>query len=204
MFVKTLLIPETGFPWMVQFNPKELSLKKTVPWEAQAAQGKDVPEQQFNTGQARTLTFELFFDRYEQRLPVHLECGMIEKMAMINEELHRPPIVRFIWGSFFFKGVFKEVSTRYTMFVGLLGMPCRATMNITMVECEDASAKLGSPDHAKLRRLKRGETLHTIAATEYDDAAQWRRIAEANGIENPMDLEPGQELLIPPILNFTS
>ena len=46
--------------------------------------------------------------------------------------------------------------------------------------------------------------LHTIAATEYDDPSQWRRIADANGIENPLDLEPGQELLIPPILNFTT
>jgi len=88
------------------------------------------------------------------------------------------------------------------MFVGLLGVPCRATMNITMVECEVADRKRQSPDHAKLRRLKRGETLHTIAATEYNDAAQWRRIADANSIENPLDLEPGQELLIPPILKY--
>jgi hypothetical protein len=203
MLVKAMLIPEAGMPWMVQFNPKELSVKKSVPWEPHAAQGKDVPEQQFNTGQGRTLTFELFFDRYEQNLPVQLEVGIIEKMAMINAELHRPPIVRFIWGSFWFKGVFKEVQTRYTMFLGL-GFPCRATVNITMVECELASVKTQSPDHAKLRRLKRGETLHTIASTEYDDPAEWRRIADANGIEDPLELEPGQELLIPPILNFTS
>ena len=39
-----------------------------------------------------------------------------------------------------------------------------------------------------------------IAFREYDDPAQWRRIAEANGIDDPLALQPGRRLLIPPIL----
>lgn len=201
---KAVMVPETGGPIVVQFNPKELSLSKSVPWEPQASSGADVPEQQFNTGQGRTLTFELFFDRYEQNGSVQGDVAKLEKLATIDGELHRPPIIQFIYGTFSFQGVFKEIQTRYTMFLNS-GSPCRATVSCTLQEHEDLESQrrgepTQSPDHAKLRRLKRGETLHTIAATEYDDPSEWRRIADANGIDNPLELEPGMELLIPPIL----
>ena len=201
---KAVIIPESGGALTVQFNPKELSVSKSVPWEPQASSGADVPEQQFNTGQGRTLTFELFFDKYEQNGSVQGDVASIEKMATIDGEQHRPPIIQFIYGTFSFQGVFKEVQTRYTMFLNT-GAPCRATVSCTLQEHEPLEAQrrrepTQSPDHAKLRRIKRGETLHSIAATEYDNAAEWRRIADANGIDNPMELEPGMELLIPPIL----
>jgi nucleoid-associated protein YgaU len=48
--------------------------------------------------------------------------------------------------------------------------------------------------------VKQGETLNLIAAEEYDDPAEWRRIAEANGIADPMDVKPGTVLVLPPIL----
>ena len=57
-----------------------------------------------------------------------------------------------------------------------------------------------SPDHAKLHAVRRGETLQSIAAQEYDDPNQWRRIADANGIDDPFRLDPGARLIIPPIL----
>jgi nucleoid-associated protein YgaU len=201
---KATLSPERGEAITVQFNPKELSLSKSVPWEPQASSGADVPEQQFNTGQGRTLSFELYFDRYEENTGINDDVMAIEGMAKINGELHRPPIVTFIFGTFNFQGVFKEVQTRFTMFLDN-GSPCRATVSCTLQEYENLQSQgkrdpRQSPDHAKLRRLKRGETLHSIAATEYDDASEWRRIADANGIDNPMDLEPGTQLLIPPIL----
>ena len=45
-----------------------------------------------------------------------------------------------------------------------------------------------------------GETLALIAHEEYDDAAEWRRIADANGILDPKDVKPGTVLTLPPIL----
>jgi nucleoid-associated protein YgaU len=203
---KATLNPETGGAVKAMFNPKELSLSKSVPWEPQASTGADTPEQQFNVGQGRTLTFELFFDRFEENGSVAGDVAAVDKMTLIDGGLHRPPIVTFTWGSFTFKGVFKQIQVRYTMFLEN-GNPCRATVNCTMQEHESletggAGKPKNSPDHAKLRKVRRGETLHSIAATEYDDPGQWRRIADANGIDNPMDLEPGAELLVPPILNY--
>ena len=54
-----------------------------------------------------------------------------------------------------------------------------------------------SPDVAKTRVVRRGDTLSAIAAEEYGDPAVWRPIARANGIVDPRRLPPGQVLTIP-------
>ena len=41
--------------------------------------------------------------------------------------------------------------------------------------------------------------LDTVAKKEYKDAKYWWKIAEANYIENPMQLKIGQTLKIPPL-----
>jgi nucleoid-associated protein YgaU len=43
-----------------------------------------------------------------------------------------------------------------------------------------------------------GDTLWDIAGAEYGDPQQWRRIADANGVENPRTLQVGTVLEIPP------
>jgi len=48
--------------------------------------------------------------------------------------------------------------------------------------------------------VQRGDTLQNIAWKEYDDPAEWRRIADFNAVDDPMALEPGTKLLVPPIL----
>ena len=42
-----------------------------------------------------------------------------------------------------------------------------------------------------------GETLDRIAAAHYADPFNWRLIAEANGIIDPLDVAPGTVLVIP-------
>jgi nucleoid-associated protein YgaU len=42
-----------------------------------------------------------------------------------------------------------------------------------------------------------GETLSGIAAAFLGDAAQWRVIADANKINDPLGLAPGTSLIIP-------
>ena len=81
----------------VQFNPKELSLSKSVPWEPQASSGADTPEQQFNTGQGRTLTFELFFDRYEQNASVRGDVAQVENKSSIEVATDAPGSTVYLW-----------------------------------------------------------------------------------------------------------
>lgn len=45
--------------------------------------------------------------------------------------------------------------------------------------------------------VKAGDTLSGIAAKVYDDASEWRRIADKNGIRDPRKLRVGQKLKLP-------
>jgi nucleoid-associated protein YgaU len=110
----------------------------------------------------------------------------------------------FQWGKVAFKGVVETLSMRYTMFLND-GTACRAVVNLSIKEAMTAKEQLeknprNSPDHTKRRTVKMGETLALIAHEEYDDAAEWRRIADANGIADPKDVRPGTVLTLPPIL----
>jgi nucleoid-associated protein YgaU len=76
---------------------------------------------------------------------------------------------------------------------------------VSVKEAQTAKEQLernprNSPDHTKRRTVKQGETLSLIAFEEYDDSAEWRRIADANGIDDPKSVRPGMVLTLPPIL----
>ncbi len=194
-----------GMSLSALFNPKEYTIAKSVPWNPQTAAGLDAPEMQFTTGQGETLQLELFFDTYEAGTPVKAHTDRLHQMALIDTSLHRPPLVLVTWGTLIFQGVIESLSHRFTMFLES-GVPVRATCSVSLREArsatEQATENRGneSPDHAKLHAVRRGETLQSISAIEYDDPGEWRRIADANGIDDPFRLEPGKKLIIPPIL----
>jgi nucleoid-associated protein YgaU len=200
-----LINVDTGTSWDVLFNPKEYSVQKSVQWEPHKAPGLDLPEQEFTSGNPQILSVELFFDTYEDKKDVRVEhTQKIVDLSMVNPDKHRPPMVMFTWGGFTFKGIIEALTVRYTMFLPD-GKPCRATANVSMKEAMTAKEQLernprNSPDHTKRRTLKSGETLALIAHEEYDDPAEWRRIADANGIQDPRDVKPGTVLTLPPIL----
>ncbi len=189
----------------VLFNPKEYSVQKSVQWEPHKSPGLDLPEQEFTSGNPSVLSVELFFDTYEDKKDVRKEhTEKIMTLALVDADKHRPPLVMFSWGGFQFKGVIESLTLRYTMCLPD-GKPCRATANLSIKESETAAEQLqrkprNSPDHSKRRTVKMGETLALIAHEEYDDPAEWRRIADANGIVDPKDVKPGTVLTLPPIL----
>ena len=59
------------------------------------------------------------------------------------------------------------------------------------------STQLLSADRTKQWIFKPGDTLQKIAAKEYGDPNQWRPIARANNIDNPLTIPAGQALKIP-------
>jgi len=199
-----LMNSDTNETLDVLFNPKEYSIQKSVQWEPHKAPGLDSPEQEFTSGNPAVLSVELFFDTYEDKKDVKEYTDVIYNMALVNSDTHRPPLVMFNWGSTQFTGVVESLTLRYTMFLSD-GKPCRATANLSIKEAITAAEQLSknprnSPDHTKRRTVKIGETLALIAHEEYDDPAEWRRIADANGIADPKDLPPGTVLTLPPIL----
>lgn len=198
-----MLIAENGLTCLAMLNPKELAYSKSVGWAEQAGTGRDFPDLQFTAGKSITISLELMFDRYEEKGDVRKDTDTLLKMALRDEGLHRPPKVEVSWGGDIFQGGFEgvveSVKVRYTMFE-VNGTPCRAVATVGLKQAGGVSPSGNSPDIAKMRVVKRGETLHSIAESEYRNAGEWRRIADANNIDDPLAVQPGSKLLIPPIL----
>ena len=56
-----------------------------------------------------------------------------------------------------------------------------------------------SPDRTKARTMTEDNNIWNIAEKEYGDVREWRRIAEANNIMNPLDIPVGTVLKVPSI-----
>ncbi len=191
----------------VCFNPKEYTFSKNAHWAEHNIHGLDAPLYQWTSGAAMKLNVELFFDAYElegEARDVRQWTDELEVMQLVNPDVHRPPILLFIWGKKLkFKCILQQLSLRFTMFLDD-GTPVRAVANCVFAEYSPREEQLQgkprhSPDHTKRRVVKQGDTLSWIAGKEYGNPSEWRVIAEANGIDDPMHLTVGQELLIPPL-----
>lgn len=209
-----------------QFNPSELSFQKGVQIAEIAIPGLDTPVLQFVRGQNETLTLDLFFDTTDETgldgkpASVAAKSDRVYQLVKIDPSTHAPPICRFEWNAEFpgsglndhianqkrnaFRCLVETVRHKYTQFSDQ-GVPQRATLNVTLREyktLDDQLKQLGltSPDKTQIRVLRSDETLSAIAEEHYLDAAEWRRIADANGFEDPRRLTPGVFLKLPPIL----
>lgn len=200
---KAFITPEGEEPIPVLFNPTQYGLDKSNQIAEIGIPGLGSPILQYVRGNSRTLTMELFFDTYEQQSDVREYTDKVYGLLGIQSETHVPPICTFTWGDFNFRCVLDRVGGRFTLFLAD-GTPVRATLNVTFkefidVEIEVRRTPTESADHTKTRVVKRGDRLSSIAAVEYGDPSRWRPIAEANRIDNPRTLEPGQVLVIPPL-----
>ena len=201
------------------FNPSQLSFNKKVHW----VKDNPLPEGEtqswatkYDHTDAETLTVSLFFDVYEEvgkwksnplwmifmSKPTVLDyTKTLAELARFDEELHQPPTCKLQWGKVkLFTGVLTDLKQTYTMFLDD-GTPVRATADCTFMEVamdSDATRyELHSPDVDKTYVVRPGDTLDAIAANLYEDRKHWRAIAEANRIDNPRILTPGQILHIP-------
>lgn len=201
---KATITPEGGTAIPVLFNPTQYSLDRGNQISELGVPGLAAPVLQYVRGNARTLSMELFFDTYEAGTDVRKHTGKIYGLLDIVAAKHRPPICTFAWGQFNLKCLLERVSGRFTLFLED-GTPVRATLNVSFKEYLEVEVLVKGPptqsaDHAKTYVVRRGDTLSSIAAAEYDDPAMWRTIATANGIADPMSVRPGAVLKLPAVI----
>ena len=156
---------ENGISVEAMVNPKEIGVSKKVGWTDRSAVGRDYADLQFTQGSAMTTSLELLFDKYESDGDIRSETDKLLKMALIDENMHRPPTVKVTFGGPllpFEKAVVTGVDVRFTMF-NTKGVPVRATVKIDLQEASGKVLSGNSPDVAKQRMVKRGETLQSIA-----------------------------------------
>ncbi|MBD2847881.1 LysM peptidoglycan-binding domain-containing protein [Paenibacillus sp. IB182496] len=185
----------------VLFNPNEYSLESGNNFSWKTIPGLQTPIAQFISGEATTLSMDLFFDSYEQGTDVRRHTAKVAKLLEVDKDLHAPPACRFVWGSLDFKGVVEKVTQKFTMFLDS-GLPVRATLSVTFRALQSMKEQYQniprqSADRTKQKMLEQGDQLWMIAGEEYEEPGQWRAIAEANGIDNPRLVRTGRKLTIP-------
>lgn len=198
-----------------KFNPKELSVEKSNLFAEVNIPGLSSPIIQFVRGNSRSLTMDLLFDTYEQGTDVRLSTDLItgwdagsmlsklptKGLMDIDSDLHAPPVCIFTWGKFSFQCIIERVTKKFTMFHPE-GYPVRATLSVTLKEYTEVEKQLKetsllSADLTKRWLVTQGDSLWSISNKQYGNPNEWRLIAEANKIDNPRLLNPGQELKIP-------
>jgi len=203
-FIRPLAGQLKGQDIEVLFNPAEYTISKSNNFSSVNIPGLESPLLQFVQGNLKTMTMTLFFDTYTYKNgeDVRNYTGKIVNLMRIDSDLHAPPVCLFYWGKLSFTCVIQQVQQSFTMF-NSDGVPVRARLTVTFNEYTTRDQvkenPMSSPDRTKRKITKQGDSLWMLAAIAYGDATKWRTIADANNIENPRFLEPGMEIIIPPL-----
>ena len=206
--------------WMkVQFNPETLkvSFANQIATPAGAGDQSGPPARQFVGAGTTKLSLQLWFDvsaplpESEQvdaeGKPVDDVRKLTQKVAFYitpQEEGDKfvPPAVRFLWGSFQFDGLVDSLEESLEFFSNE-GKPLRASVSLNLSQQKITKfifrSTAGSPPAGPtapvgtrpLTQAPAGTTLQGLADSQ-GKGNSWQLIAEANGIENPRLLQPGQ------------
>jgi nucleoid-associated protein YgaU len=204
------------------FNPKEYTLARTNKWEVKAVPGAGLPPAQFGGSEPHKIDIELLFDDSDahdgdvRRITGQLleMMDVDEKTGSANKNNQRPPTVEFGWGPVLWpKAVCNTLSIQYTLFKPD-GTPIRAVAKLNLTQVGKATSK---PSGGSANRqnpapqnpttiaiggirsytVRDGDSLQSIAYAAYGDPTLWRLVAEANEIDDPIELRRGRVLVIP-------
>lgn len=192
----------------VQFNPSEYTISKDAVYESvwKEKKKKEIGHMQYQYTSTGDLNLTLYFDTSIDKKNVANTTKTIEKLAgKAKNGGHNPPKVKFVWGDFVYYGYVTSVKTTFILFTPD-GIPIRAKMDVTMIRNETIERKNppASPDRTKTRVMSEDISIWSLAQKEYDDVREWRRIAKANDIMNPFEIETGKMLVVPAIVKGDS
>ncbi len=206
--------------WMtVQFNPESLkvSFANQLQTPSGAGDQRGTPARQFVGAGTTKLAVQLYFDvtaplpaASSSETDVRKLTGKVAYFitpGQTNDSPPKyvPPSVRFLWGSFQFDGLMDSMEETLEFFSNE-GRPLRASVSITLSQQKitafvfrpaanppTAAATPGgrAPGTSPMTQAPAGSTVQGLAASA-GSGADWQSIAQANGIENPRILQPGQ------------
>ena len=191
-----------------QFNPKEVTIAKTAKWERKPAKGsKTAGPPEFSGADPCKLTVEMFFDATATQdgavvtaVEKLFSCTVPTEQSQ-GQKKPSPPLVVLHWGKVTsFASFVTSVSAKYTLF-SADGMPIRAICSVSLEEMPGEPFKQnptsGGFDVRRVHRTVAGDTLASLAWSEYGDASRWRSLAAYNGVDDPMRLPVGTVLMLP-------
>jgi LysM repeat protein len=190
------------------FNPTDYTISKTNVWTYKPTNSLDMPPPEFGGGMPQTYKLSLLLDSTVKR-PNATNTKTVQELAnSIMKAFHgggsAPKFIGFSWGSVKLPDAAPvSLEIRYAMFKPN-GEPTRAFVDMELAQAQDnTSATLGQNPTTRavpglrVHRVRDGDSLPSIAYEHYQDATQWRLIADANGVSDPLRLRRGTDLSIP-------
>ena len=122
-----------------------------------------------------------------------------------DPDRYLPPAVSFVWGSFLFNGIVESLEENLEFF-SPEGKPLRASLALQLIQPRITAYRFaqsgagsgsgalgGTPGTRPLTGATEGASLQAMAAAagRPDD---WKAIASANGVDDPLRMQPGQML----------
>lgn len=199
------------------FNPQSYTISKENAYAIRTVPGASLGRPQFTGGRPRALSLELLLDvtlSRPARPSVRPITDQLFKMMEIAPGGGKgtgsaPPTVTFRWGAVeTFKAVPTRLEVQYVLFKPD-GEPARAWVRLELLQAAAADSRSGvskpkaqnpttrADGRGRRHVVRQGDTLPSIAYDEYGDATAWRRIAETNGIDDPLAVAPGTALTVP-------
>jgi hypothetical protein len=197
------------------FNPTEYSINRANGFKGDPKPGIDRPEVDFTGGSPQELSVEMFLDDLGSGKGVDGHLQALYDAMQVNTKFSkpkkknsgRPPKVTFEWGQTVFEGFIKTLAVKHIRF-SPSGATTRATVTLTIIQAADRPKATGpvpagqNPTTRALpdlgaHVLREGDTLQAVATDVYGDPNQWRELAAANGIDDPLRLRRGTMLALP-------
>lgn len=147
---------------------------------------------------------------------ISLYLKMLKNLLYNYEsEGHQPPILKLTWGKIFapaitmefvpgiFECVLESMEIEYELFSSD-GNPVRAKVTLKFKPLVPPGKRPtgNSPDLTHIIKVKHGDNLPALCRDIYDSAEYYHQIARVNNLPSAYALEPGMELLFPPLDKF--
>lgn len=209
---KAFLKTETGTQIDCMFNPDTFAFTTANSWSPDKVVGK-FPVQNFEGSDSGTFSLDLIFDTTNKGVSVTTHTNKLLALMAVDPDLPensadggpaRPPWVTFHWGQHIatYPAVITNLTVTFTYFSNE-GMPLRAKVGASFTQYRDdptwtrQNPTSGTPTPHRTHQVGPGDSLDRLAAKYYADSTQWRVIADANGISDPLALRPGTVIRIP-------
>ena len=209
-------LPNIGFVYF-DFNPNEIQINRTAVRPSIPSPATGGAQQATQRSDPAKITInELIFEGMDTKLRCDTllawtspDAGFLGQLLSVvtGKNLKtQPPELTFQWGppmvGFMYTVVMNTVSVKYTRFTSA-GIPVRAKVNLVFYEIPSLLGSLpqnptsGGLTGRRAHTVGHGESLQTIATSNYGNPGAWRRIAEVNGIKDPTRVRPGTTVYLP-------
>lgn len=195
----------------VLINPETYTLDYKLKFsESGQGHGTSGKQLKYQYTEPEGITFEFLFDNTGiiDGKPRDSVADDIKRLKQVLVEYkgdaHEPRHFKLVWGqNSIFKGRVTEVSITYKLFKPD-GTPIRATAKVkfkSSIEEQKRAAKenKSSPDLTHQHKVRAGDTLPLLCYRIYGDPQYYLQVAKTNALGNFRVLEPGTNLLFPPI-----